>query len=45
MTLQLLSDLDSVPEEIRTAVRNNGGHANHFMFRAEFSSKTIRNDG
>ncbi len=33
MTLQLLSDLDSVPEEIRTAVRNNGGgHANHSMF-------------
>jgi Fe-Mn family superoxide dismutase len=33
MTLQLLSDLDSVPEEIRTAVRNHGGgHANHSMF-------------
>jgi Fe-Mn family superoxide dismutase len=32
-TLELLSDLDSVPEEIRTAVRNNGGgHANHSMF-------------
>ncbi len=32
-TLQLLSDLDSVPEEIRTAVRNHGGgHANHTMF-------------
>jgi Fe-Mn family superoxide dismutase len=32
-TLQLLSDLDSVPEEIRTAVRNHGGgHLNHTMF-------------
>ncbi|MBM7569652.1 superoxide dismutase SodA [Aquibacillus albus] len=30
---QLLSDLDSVPAEIRTAVRNNGGgHANHSLF-------------
>jgi Fe-Mn family superoxide dismutase len=30
---ELLSDLDSVPEEIRTAVRNNGGgHSNHSMF-------------
>ncbi|MFN2115100.1 MAG: superoxide dismutase [Anaerolineae bacterium] len=29
----LLSDLDSVPERIRTAVRNNGGgHLNHSMF-------------
>jgi Fe-Mn family superoxide dismutase len=33
LTLELLSDLDSVPEEIRTAVRNNGGgHLNHTMF-------------
>ena len=32
-TLELLSDLDSVPEAIRTAVRNHGGgHANHSMF-------------
>jgi Fe-Mn family superoxide dismutase len=32
-TLQLLLDLDSVPEQIRTAVRNNGGgHLNHTMF-------------
>ena len=32
-TIQLLSDLDSVPEEIRTAVRNNGGgHFAHSMF-------------
>jgi Fe-Mn family superoxide dismutase len=30
---ELLSKLDSVPEAIRTAVRNNGGgHANHTMF-------------
>ena len=30
---QLLSDLDSVPQDIRTAVRNNGGgHANHSLF-------------
>jgi Fe-Mn family superoxide dismutase len=29
----LLKDLKSVPEDIRTAVRNNGGgHANHIMF-------------
>jgi Fe-Mn family superoxide dismutase len=30
---QLLSDINAVPETIRTAVRNNGGgHANHSMF-------------
>ncbi|MFD2657562.1 superoxide dismutase [Gracilibacillus thailandensis] len=30
---ELLSDLDSVPENIRTAVRNNGGgHFNHTLF-------------
>ncbi|EJY55301.1 Superoxide dismutase [Alicyclobacillus hesperidum URH17-3-68] len=30
---QLISNLDAVPEDIRTAVRNNGGgHANHSMF-------------
>lgn len=29
----LISDLDSIPENIRTAVRNNGGgHANHSLF-------------
>ena len=29
----LIADLDSVPENIRTAVRNNGGgHANHSLF-------------
>jgi Fe-Mn family superoxide dismutase len=32
-TLEMLSDLDSVPEKIRTAVRNHGGgHLNHTMF-------------
>lgn len=30
---ELLGDLNSVPESIRTAVRNNGGgHANHSLF-------------
>ncbi len=30
---ELISNLDAVPEEIRTAVRNNGGgHANHTLF-------------
>ncbi|WP_077618818.1 superoxide dismutase SodA [Bacillus sinesaloumensis] len=30
---ELVSNLDAVPEDIRTAVRNNGGgHANHSLF-------------
>lgn len=30
---ELLSDLSAIPEDIRTAVRNNGGgHANHTLF-------------
>jgi Fe-Mn family superoxide dismutase len=30
---QLLRDLNAVPEDIRTAIRNNaGGHANHSLF-------------
>ena len=30
---ELLANVDSLPEDIRTAVRNNGGgHANHSMF-------------
>lgn len=34
----LISDLDSVPEAIRTAVRNNaGGHVNHTMFWTSMS--------
>ncbi len=31
--MEIISNLDKVPEEIRTKVRNNGGgHANHSMF-------------
>lgn len=30
---ELISDMDAIPESIRTAVRNNGGgHANHTLF-------------
>lgn len=30
---QLIADLNAIPEDIRTAVRNNGGgHANHALF-------------
>ncbi len=30
---ELLANIDSVPEDVRTAVRNNGGgHANHSLF-------------
>ncbi len=30
---ELISDMDAIPEDIRTAVRNNGGgHANHALF-------------
>ncbi len=37
---KLISNLDQVPEEIRTAVRNNGGgHANHSLFW-----KTLKKD-
>jgi Fe-Mn family superoxide dismutase len=32
-TVELLQDLGAIPEEIRTAVRNNGGgHVNHSLF-------------
>jgi Fe-Mn family superoxide dismutase len=38
---ELLSDLDSVPADIRMAVRNNGGgHANHSMFWASMGPTT-----
>ena len=38
--IELLLDLDEVPESIRTAVRNNaGGHANHAMFWQIMSPK------
>jgi Fe-Mn family superoxide dismutase len=31
--IEILSDLDKLPEDIRKAVRNNGGgHANHYFF-------------
>src|ERR687883_565244 len=30
---ELIADLDSIPQEIRRAIRNNGGqHSNHTMF-------------
>jgi Fe-Mn family superoxide dismutase len=36
----LLGDLDAIPEDIRTAVRNNGGgHANHSLFWPLLSAK------
>jgi Fe-Mn family superoxide dismutase len=39
MTLELLSDLNSVPEEIQVPVRNHGGgHVNHSMFWSNMSS-------
>lgn len=35
----LLADLDSIPEDVRTAVRNNGGgHHNHTLFWETLSS-------
>lgn len=37
---ELLADLDSVPEDIRDAVRNNGGgHVNHALFWAILSPR------
>ncbi len=38
--LELIKDLDDVPEDIRGAVRNNGGgHVNHSMFWSSMSEK------
>jgi Fe-Mn family superoxide dismutase len=38
--VELLSNLDAVPEDIRAAVRNNGGgHANHSIFWPCLSAK------
>ena len=38
--LELLQNLDAVPDSIRTAVRNNGGgHVNHSMFWLSMSPK------
>src|SRR5713226_859678 len=37
----LISNLDAVPADIRTAVRNNGGgHANHSMFWKQLGPKS-----
>src|SRR5215471_11674502 len=36
----LISNLDALPADIRTVVRNNGGgHANHSMFWKQLSAK------
>jgi Fe-Mn family superoxide dismutase len=38
--VDLIADLDKIPEDIRTAVRNNGGgHANHYFFWTTMSPK------
>ena len=37
---ELLADLDTLPDNVRTAVRNNGGgHANHSLFWTILSNK------
>src|SRR5699024_243349 len=39
----IISDLDALPEDIRTAVRNNGGgHANHSLFWKALSPNSGR---
>jgi Fe-Mn family superoxide dismutase len=38
--LELIADLDAIPEDIRTAVRNHGGgHVNHTLFWSVMSPK------
>jgi len=40
---ELISHLDSLPQEIRTVVRNNGGgHANHTMFWKQMGQLAAR---
>ena len=43
---ELVANLDAVPENIRTAVRNNGGgHANHSLFwKSSFSKRRRRSN-
>ncbi|MFP4656741.1 MAG: superoxide dismutase [Candidatus Woesearchaeota archaeon] len=42
---ELLKDIDAIPEDIRTAVRNNGGgHVNHSLFW-EILAKDVPEDG
>lgn len=43
---ELISDLDSLPEGVRTAIRNNGGgHVNHSLFWQILSSEKQEMDG
>ncbi len=42
---EVVANLDQVPEDIRTAVRNNGGgHLNHNLFWEEMQSPSDSND-
>lgn len=42
---ELLKHLDTVPEEIRTTVQNNGGgHANHTLFWSSMQQPNMQND-
>ena len=42
----LLSDLDALPEDVRTAIRNNGGgHANHTLFWETLAPATGQTPG
>lgn len=43
---ELLRDIDNIPEDIRTAVRNHGGgHVNHSLFWEIMSAKTGKPSG